>query len=425
MAKVTSKALRKLLIYEVSVDKYGSFHDVPADLPRMKELGVDVVWFQPFYPKGVKDAFGSSYCIRNYREVDPEFGTLDDFKNVVDRIHEQGMLCMIDIVFHHASKDSYLFENHPEYFLRGPDGLPMRKEEGWSDIYDLDYSNKDLWQEQIAVLKQWIGLGVDGFRCDVAPMMPMEFWDEARREIDKIKQNVIWLAESLLYFYALKYRKNGFVTASDCETYSVFDITYRYDVFPEYMDYLHGKIDLEAYVEKIRMQEYMYPENYVKMSFLENHDTTRIKDLIPDERLLKIWTAFMYFQKGAVLLYMGQEAAHGIKTYDGNSSRLDLESLNGSFAEYLKRLKKIKEMDILAHGFYEIKKLSTLGVIFCTYEYKNELIAGIFNVESKTGFIECSFKEGTYTDLIDGTAVEIKDGKIKLPNEAIIFEVSS
>ncbi|RAP77929.1 alpha-amylase family glycosyl hydrolase [Paenibacillus montanisoli] len=423
MATATSKELRKSLIYELSVDKYGSFHEIHADLPRIKELGVDVVWFQPFYPKGIKDAFGSCYCIRNFREIDPAFGTLEDFRILVDRVHEYGMLCMIDIVFHHASKDSYLFENHPEFFLRGPDGLPMRKEEGWADIYDLDYSNKELWQEQIDVLKQWIGLGVDGFRCDVAPMMPMEFWEEARREVDKIKKNVIWLAESLLNFYALKYRKNGFITASDCETYRVFDMTYRYDVWPEFMDYLHGKIALEAYVEKIRMQEYIYPENYVKMSFIENHDTPRIKEFIPDERLLKIWTAFTYFQKGSVLLHMGQEAAHDLKTTEDSQVRLDLDVLNGSFSDYLKRLKTIKEMDIFAHGFYEVKKLSTLGVIFCTYEYKDRIIAGIFNVESKTGFIESGLKDGTYSDLIEGTAVEVIDGKIKLQGKAIIFEV--
>lgn len=176
----------------------------------------------------------------------------------------------------------------------------------WDDIIDLDYTNKDLWEDQISALEYWTKLGIDGFRCDVAPIVPMPFWIEARKKrIKQINPESILLAETVHPHFIEYVRSQGFYMASDSETYEAFDICYDYDTHGELIKYLSGEIDLETLLERKRMQEYIYPENYVKLRFfLENHDQPRIASLLQDEKQLIMWTAFMFFLKKVRLFCM-------------------------------------------------------------------------------------------------------------------------
>ena len=127
MATQTKLELRNQVMYSVYVRNYseaGTFQAVEQDLDRIQKLGVDVIWFMPIHPvgeKAKKGQLGSPYAIKNYREINPEFGTMEDFKSVVDAIHAKGMKCIIDVVYNHTSPDSWLVENHPEFFYKKPD----------------------------------------------------------------------------------------------------------------------------------------------------------------------------------------------------------------------------------------------------------------------------------------------------------------
>ena len=187
MARNTDLNLRGEVIYSIYVRNHseeGTFKAVEKDLERIKNLGTDIIWFMPIHPIGVKNKkgdLGCPYAIKNYREVNPEYGTLEDFKNCVDKIHALGMKCIIDVVYNHTSPDSWLVENHPEYFYKKSDGNFGNKVGDWWDVVDLDYNNKDLWTYQIDTLKMWAEI-VDGFRCDVASLVPVDFWIKAREE---------------------------------------------------------------------------------------------------------------------------------------------------------------------------------------------------------------------------------------------------
>ena len=156
MAVQTDLRLQNQVIYSIYVRSHtpeGTFRAIIPDLDRIRALGTDIIWFMPIHPIGVKGKKGSQgcpYANRDYRDVNPEYGTMEDFRLLVDEIHKRGMKCMIDVVYNHTSPDSVLFAQHPEFFYKKPDGRPGNKVGDWTDVIDLDYSNRALWDYQIA-----------------------------------------------------------------------------------------------------------------------------------------------------------------------------------------------------------------------------------------------------------------------------------
>ncbi|HLV10502.1 MAG TPA: alpha-amylase family glycosyl hydrolase, partial [Halanaerobiales bacterium] len=194
--------LKNLIIYEVFPRNHspqGTLNQLRADIGRIKELGADIIWLMPVYPIGEtakKGQYGSPYAIRDYRKINPHLGSREDFKELVERAHQRDIQVMIDIVFNHTAADSHLIREHPDWYLLDDDGKFSRKVAEWDDIYDLDYSSSSLREYLIQTLENWARLGVDGFRCDVAPLVPLDFWAEARKRLNKIR-DIIWLAESV------------------------------------------------------------------------------------------------------------------------------------------------------------------------------------------------------------------------------------
>lgn len=208
------QTLTHQVIYSVFVRCHtpeGTFRALERDLDRIRALGTDILWLMPIHPIGIegrKGTLGSPYAIRDYRAVNPEYGTREDFLHLVEAIHARGMKCIIDVVYNHTSPDSVLAHDHPEFFLRDEQGRPTRKVADWWDIVDLDYSVPALWYYQIDTLKQWAAI-VDGFRCDVASSVPIEFWERARREVEAVRPGCIWLAESVHGAYIREMRRMG------------------------------------------------------------------------------------------------------------------------------------------------------------------------------------------------------------------------
>lgn len=260
MANNTSITLRNKTIYSIFIRNYskdGTFEAVQENLDRIKALGTDIIWFLPFYPIGEKNkkgTVGSPYAIKDYRAVDPAHGTLDDFKTLVTEIHKRDMKVMIDIVFNHTAPDSILVNEHPEWFFKKENGEMGNQVGDWTDIVDLDYTNKELWTYQIETLVQWAEI-VDGFRCDVAPLVPIQFWEQARQEVAKIKPDFIWLAESIERHFLQYLRSEQIQAHSDGEIFQAFDMSYDYDVYSEFKEYLSGNAPLSKYVHALNLQD--------------------------------------------------------------------------------------------------------------------------------------------------------------------------
>lgn len=422
------KNLRNLLIYEIYVrnhTKEGTFKGIINDLDRIKQLGVDYIWFMPIHQisqDNKKGSLGCPYAIKDFKSINPEYGTKEDFIKLIKEIHKRDMKVMIDIVFNHTGYNSTYYQENKDYFYKNPKGKITNKVGDWYDIIDLDYSSKTLRRKQIEVLKYWSSFGIDGFRCDVAPLIPMDFWIEARKAVEKINPNTIWLAETVHPHFIMELRNKGFIAHSDCETYQAFDITYDYDVDLDIKKYLNGEILLERYLEKLRMQEYIYPENYVKMRFLENHDQPRAAKLIPHYKKLKQWTAFKYFEKGAMLLYAGQEALDTNLPSLFDKDLVNWDHKKDDFTELLSKLRDIKSDNLLNNGIYTIHKTNT-DVIFLSYENEKHHKVGLFNLSLLDKTLGVDLPNGEYNNLINNKSVIIKNNQIHLNEDPVIFDV--
>jgi len=424
MAVNTPKTYRNMILYSIYVRNYspeGTFEAVRRDLQRIKDLGTDIIWFMPIHPIGVqghKGTLGCPYAIRDYRAVNPEYGTLDDFRRLVDDIHALGMKCIIDVVYNHTSPDSVLAGSHPEWFYHRPDGSLGSHVGDWSDVADLDYSHRELWDYQIETLKQWAAI-VDGFRCDVAPMVPLEFWLRARREVETVRPGCFWLAESVEPIFIRLTRARGIPSLSDSELYQAFDVCYDYDILDVYNDYLAGRAPLSAWAEAVNRQETIYPENYVKLRNLENHDRLRAAAVIPSGKALWNWTAFLYFQKGLTLLYNGQERcdAHLPSLFDKDPVNWTGPDLTPA----LRRLAELKKNPILTDSAYEVTALPR-DLLLAVHKSGDRQLVGVFSLRGESSLVRVDAPDGVYDDLAGGGKVEVKMGMVSISGDPVIFQ---
>ncbi len=422
MAIDTPADLRNLVIYSVYVRNHGphgTFADVEADLPRIRQMGVDLIWLLPIHPIGKlnrKGRLGSPYSISDYRGINPEYGTLEDFTRLIEKTHSAGMRIMIDVVYNHTSHDSLLLSQHPDWFHQDASGRPVTTVPDWSDVIDLKHPNPALTAYLHETLQYWAGLGVDGFRCDVASLLPEDFWVTARQAVAKVKPGVIWLAESVNISWVVERRANGLPTLSDSEVFRAFDLTYDYDIWTTFKKAVKGEVHFGRYLEMLLFQEGIYPASFIKMRCTENHDQPRIMAAAPSREQALAWTAFEAFNKGTFLIYAGQEAAASHTPSLFEVDKIDWQDL--SLQPFISSLARLKKNPALVSGKFQlIENHDTLQAAWLTDQGG---LFGVFNVQALTGEIAVPLPDGIYPNLVDGNMVSISAGKMAAQPAAIL-----
>ena len=306
------KALSGMTIYQVFVrnhSKEGTFQALIRDLERIKALGVDVLYLLPIHPIGVvarKGNYGSPYSIQDYQAISPDLGTLEDFKELVGKAHQYGLKVMMDMVFHHTSRDAIYIKEHPDWYIY-KQGKLANKVGDWSDICDFEINNQDLQNYLIETLVYWTKLGVDSFRFDVASLVPISFWLKAKEAVKNVNPNSFWLAESIEISFRDYIRSIGEVAEDDVTLYQAFDILYDYDIFPEFKTALKDGKLVRPYIDALNSQIALHGDN-LKLHFLENHDQDRITASLSKSRHLN-WIKFCYLIQGVNFIYAGEEYA--------------------------------------------------------------------------------------------------------------------
>ena len=287
-------------IYEVNIRQYsaeGNFKGFENHLPRLQELGADILWLMPIFPIGEKQrkgTLGSYYAVKDYKDVNPEFGTKEEFKALVDKAHSMGMKVILDWVANHTAWDNPLITEHPEWYTTDSTGAIVSPVEDWSDVADLNYENTELRKYMTEALAYWVReFDVDGFRCDVAGMVPVDFWNNTRRELDKIKP-VFMLAE--------------WEDPALLET--AFNMDYSWDLHHLMNQIAKGEKSVVQLDSFISFPKKEYPPHAIRMNFITNHDENSWNGTVW-ERMGDATGAMAVLSAtlpGMPLIYSGQEA---------------------------------------------------------------------------------------------------------------------
>ena len=250
------------VLYEMNVRQFtpeGTFAAAERQLPRLRELGVDIVWLMPVYPigeKGRKGSLGSYYAIRDYRAINPEFGTMADFERFLDRAHKLGMRVILDYVANHTSPDhAWVTEMPSEWYVRDSTGVPVVQYD-WTDIAKLNYATPAVREAMFDVLKFWTDKGVDGFRCDAAKEMPDDFWTDAFVRLRAVRPDLFLLAEA----EGPQFHADG------------FDATYGWELHHVLNGIAQGKQSAADLRELLGKYAEEYPAQAFRMMFTSNHD---------------------------------------------------------------------------------------------------------------------------------------------------------
>lgn len=317
--------VKNAIIYEVNIRQYseqGTFDDFTKDIPMLKELGVNIIWVMPIFPisktkrkatggdfayliedKEKRDKMlGSYYAVSDYGKINPEFGTIDDFRNLVDTAHENGMYVILDWVPNHTGWDHEWITTNPEYYTQNENGEiidPINPDTGeswgWADVADLNYDNKNMRSEMIDEMLYWIkDENIDGFRCDVASAVPLDFWEEAISKI-RDEKDVFMLAEA---------EEPELVKGK-----RLFDMVYAWERHHIFNKMANEENAIEIWDKIMEKESERFESDDILMSFVTNHDENSWNGTIRERMgdASELLTALSYISPGMPLIYSGQE----------------------------------------------------------------------------------------------------------------------
>ncbi|MEM7625263.1 MAG: alpha-amylase family glycosyl hydrolase [Planctomycetota bacterium] len=401
------------VIYEVNVRQYtpeGTFDAFRTHLPRLQEMGVGILWLMPIHPIGEEKrngTLGSYYAATDYTAVNPEFGTLEDLRELVDEAHARGMFVILDWVANHTAWDHRWTREHPDWFVRGEDGGFKPPIPEWGDVIDLDFDSAAMRDAMIQAMKFWVAeVGVDGYRCDYAQGVPMEFWKRARAELSAIKP-VFLLAE-----------------AEGPEYFEAFDATYGWGFNTTAMVVSRGEKSAEDLRQWFDADRAAHGPDRPRMWFTTNHDENSWHGTV-QERYGDAAEAFAVLSltlEGIPLIYTGQEVGLDRRLLFFDKDEVDWRpDPIGRIYQRLTRLKR--DNPALWHGelggtqrWLETSQGNVgFGFVRENGEHAVIVIANLSSEPSELGF-ETVGLEGEYRSAMTGKSIHI-DGayNVNLP----------
>lgn len=408
-------------IYEVNIRQFtqeGTFNAFSDHLPRLKQLGVDVLWLMPIHPiseTNRKGTLGSYYAPKDYKDVNPEFGTLEDFKNLLAKVHEMGFYLILDWVPNHTGRDHKWIEEHPDYYIRDAEGNityeSMSPTDVWWDTALLDNSNPETRKAMIDAMRFWVELGVDGFRLDhgCGDKIPLYLWEEARAELDPLR-DLFWLAEC------------------GHETF-ILDGSYA-DEFESIMrSVAAGEKPADALMEWIEKDMFKYGRTAFRMTYTSNHDLNSWNGTV-FERFgngHKTFSSLVFTVYGFPLILSGQEVglSKRLEFFEKDaidwSDSLQLQPFYKSLVQLKKDNPAIWAGDA---GGFPITIESNEHVVGFMREMDGNRVIGIFNLSETEQSVTITNEKvyGKHTDYFSGNEYELSEVPLQLqPWEFLVF----
>jgi alpha-amylase len=408
IAPISDNDLENAIIYEANIRQYspeGTFSEFTKDIPQLKELGVKIIWVMPIYPISTtnsKGPLGSYYAISDYTKVNPEFGNLEDVKALVNTAHENGMYVILDWVANHTGWDHVWLKDHPDYYTKNEAGeITHTIGTDWTDVADLNYDNQEMRIEMLEDMKYWVKeVDVDGFRCDVAGMVPVEFWENTVTELKKIKP-VFMLAEG--------WESNLMENA--------FDMGYGWDTHHRMNKIAQGEENVKNWDARIAQIDSMYQEDDILMNFVTNHDENSwsgtVKERMGDAS--EVMLALSYCSPGMPLIYSGQEydMSKRLRFFEKDT----IIKTKGKVWPLMEKLGNLKTTNKALNGgknaasYTKIQSSENENILIFTREKEGDKVTFIANLSNKEVKFTCE-KEGVSTEYFSGDKITFLKGEM-------------
>lgn len=429
LASISKSDLETAVIYEANIRQYspeGTFEKFTKDIPELKKLGVKIIWLMPVFPisetkrkaTGGDDSkfvselpkeeqskyLGSYYAVSDFTKINPEFGTIEDFRALVKKAHDNGIYVILDWVPNHTGWDHTWLTTHKDFYTQNEKGEVIHPEDtDWTDTADLNYENPNMRKQMISDMKHWIlNENIDGFRCDVASSVPTKFWQEAIPSL-RAEKDIFMLAE-----------------AWEPELFegNLFDMGYAWDGHHLFNDLAKGEKtaeNLKEYINKTYTER--YAEDDILMNFVTNHDENSWKGTI-NERMgenAEMLTALSYVLPGIPLIYSGQEydLKHRLKFFEKDS----IPKIKGKTFALLEKLGKIKNTNPALHGGKEkatFEVLESEGNVFVLRRAKgNQTLLYIANFSNELVKVDV-LEKGVFKDVMNNSKIEITENPLEL-----------
>ncbi|MEI6455122.1 MAG: alpha-amylase family glycosyl hydrolase [bacterium] len=400
---------RDATIYEVNIRQYtpeGTFRAFENHLPRLQKMGIRILWLMPINPIGSlnrKGSLGSYYSIKDYLGINPEFGSMADFKSLVKKAHSLGMYVIIDWVANHTSWDNTLIREHPDWYKQDKSGKIISPVADWTDVAGLDYSKPGLRKYMSDAMLFWVKeTDIDGFRCDVAGMLPMDFWNETVPVLRKTK-DIFMLAED---------ENPGMHDVA-------FDATYSWDLFHLMNNIAKGKKSANKLDSALKAEEKRYNADAYRMRFTSNHDENTWNGT-EYERMgdgAQTFAVLSFTFPGFPLIYNGQESAmkRRLRFFDKDTIPWDDYPLEGFYTTLVKLKEKNKALLNGKEGgnLVKIPTTNDINVYAFTRSKGTDHLLVILNLsaQSQDVILSGNIFPGKFREQFTGQVRELKPGE--------------
>ena len=395
-------------IYEVNIRQYtpeGTFNAFAHHLPRLRDMGVDILWLMPITPisiKGRLGSLGSYYACSSYTKINPEFGTLDDIKSLILKAHALGFKLIIDWVANHTGWDHEWTIEHPEWFVKDQQGN-FTDPNGWADVIDLDYTNYKMRNALIDAMRYWINeCNIDGFRCDMAHLVPLEFWSAARQACETIKP-LFWLAECDVADY-----------------HQVFDVSYAWNWMHISEKLMKGHVAVHD-VWNVLHEYSKYPTVAQKLFFTSNHDENSWNGTEYEKygNAAKAMAVFTNTWSGMPLIYSGQELPNYKRLEFFNKDVIEWKD-QIALHEFYKTLFALHKTKAIAEGAIFILPSEKEGVMAFLRKYEAEVVLVLLNLSSHD-----KVQLNVYHEWLKGSFTNVFSGLTFSFNYSMFFELQA
>lgn len=404
--------VKNATLYELNIRQFseeGSFRAVEKQLPRLRNMGIDIIWLMPVHPIGEihrKGSLGSYYSVKDYLAINPEFGTENDFRSLIEAIHQAGMYVILDWVANHTSWDNELVSQHPEWYMKSRKGtFQSTRWRDYDDIIEFDYRHPELREYMTDAMKFWVKeYNIDGYRCDIASFVPIDFWENVRAELDTIKP-VFMLAE-----------------AEDRDLHrKAFDSTYNWTLW----NILH-QISLNSANAKTLSEAYLaehvsiFPREGIRMNFIDNHDKNSWEGNQYSNfgDAIKTATLFTFLMDGIPLVYSGQEAGldRSLEFFEKDPIEWRFHENESLYTVLFDLKHKNQALWNGSHGGEMVRIVNDRmdQVISFVREKNGDKVLAFINLSKETVMVQfdTSFDTGIYTDLFTGNQKTVSETMI-------------